>query len=501
MRPTQQLGRTLHGDCGGELRDLRDGKVRAEVFGALAKEYARKGGQTLNWFDPHFSDQLSPEDQHRLASVCEQIQNVRPKESRDLSQLIAWVESENSQASPQARDALAIFSWLDGLAQGLQAKYFDRLKTVCGSALVFLVTYEFYAHFIGVKGNPIMLLFGLLWLLFGYFLLYTRKAKEIQYAYLTVRSAAELVRILAFWRLNGIKGSVADLIPSRQRDRMRLVHKLLLAVQNNIGASATSQTDLVMAREATLTYWYAKQVDYFRGAMIRNHTSAQLWDTATSFMFLAGLAQVAAILLLRVTMIMHEGHPTDPMQWMQPPAMEESHLMEFLVTFAPVSIICAAISEFYAERRGFEAAAKRFEHADATFLGPALERRHRNMSEDHAKDARRAAIIILFTVFVVGLASLCWASAVSAIKVEQELPLTALTYAFLLAMSVMVFVRAKPHPEPEEGVTAAAFIQARDSHDDQLWYEDLSTVGENAALECVDWYVSNEDRVITLPKG
>jgi len=456
----------------------------------MARQYDPRKPDTDMWFDDAVGAEVGHHERVRIAATCQAAHDVlknKAQDREDLERLRGHVGSRKDDLTRTVTDAIDIFQWLDTLALGLQAEYFRRLKLVCLSALVFLVAYELFAHFpaVGFHGNPLVLAAGLVVLLYGFFELYGRKAREVQTAYLSIRSAAELVRVLVFWRMNGLAHSVAELIPLRHRDRMRMVYRLVGFIERCVESRPPGGDDAAFVREATLAHWHRDQLAYFARAAERNHCMAALWDALGFRLFVFGIFQVLALVALRVAGVEFE-----------------DVLVELLLTLAPVAIICAAVSEFYAERRGFEAAAKRFEHADASFFGHTARVRSAHGAQ---VDLREKLATTLFWAAGLGLVVVVGLR-LAAGEVHHGLSgpvlvAAAMTYAAAVAMVAVVFLPRKAMSDDHARRDQEELVASLGTVDEPEWCSHLTMVGDSTALECVDWYVASEDRVITLPKG
>jgi hypothetical protein len=375
-------------------------------------------------------------------------------------------------------DRMQQFDWL---AMGLQGAYYRRVDYLCAAAVAFLVLFEMFAHLPVTRGWWIVLALGVAALAVGVLLQYWGHSRQLQIAFHQARCVAEGLRILVFWRLNGISDSITRVVAERHKYRMSLVTALL----NQVDGPAIESP--AAARVLTLEHWVNDQLTYFHGAYYTNHIKERVYKGLSARLFIWGITVMVGLIVLMIG-----------------GAHLESDLVGCLLALAPCLIVVAAIIEHHAERRGYDANANRYQFAhhvytpdEETFVGKV--RHTRSVWEIVAWVTAGAALVAL--AVLIALAAVGYALGAVIVAIASASALCA-------AGSVLIDWRRvgyerKRESNHDKDSLKAWLVTASDTWptDPVQFRSKVYAAGVEAMHEVIDWYISNIDREIGMPKG
>jgi len=387
-----------------------------------------------------------------------------------------------------------IIEWMrevDRLADSLRDACYLGLKAVCVFALLFLVFFELFAHLEPFKGQPLTLICGLLFFSGALGILYIGRLRDVQITYLRTRCISESLRIQAFWDLFHIQETPEEHIPRRYYGRLKLVKEIWKTIQSDIAdRPAPPMPQHSVAEEE----WFKDQAEYFRKASASNHIQADFWRLTSQLCFGLGLVLVCCLIGL--------AHP-----------QTDEHVREMFLTLAPSLIIIGAISEFYMERRGFEAYATRYKHCHDIYdpghlmrfigadpksiVGNETERESSHGYQKMLAPARRWFVGIFSggALFMVGtsIAAMLDVMDKDAVQICLAIGFSVLIVSVIVAGVIVNRVLKK---------IRRSKAKLEWGHDDTIeWTKAMKDIGIEALHENVDWFVASADREITLPKG
>ena len=228
----------------------------------------------------------------------------------------------------------------DALADYLQKIHYRRLKWVCVGVLAFMIGFEVFAHVF--EDWPVVLMGALLCLGAAFVVVVLQKSREVQMAYLSTRTIAEMLRIMFFVEMSGAAFSPNQRVFRRYRPVLASV----LAVLDQVQIEAHGlQPAPALAEKVVRQAWFDDQTRHFRKSTRREESAAVMWTRISSFAF--GLA-ISAIIALAIESIWHGPHTV---------------VSRTLLVGAPCLLGVAAISQFYLERRGFKGNSLRYLHS------------------------------------------------------------------------------------------------------------------------------------------
>jgi hypothetical protein len=166
------------------------------------------------------------------------------------------------------------------------------------------------------------------------------KKKDYHNRYHEYRSMAEALRVQLFWRLAGIKDSVADHYMAHQVGDLGWICKALYAI--SLPLAPPQKSDFAAVRE----HWVKDQLVFFRKSVKKNAKSSRFWNSAGFAALMVSLAWV----LIRIPSHNIYAHYT--------PEAFQVPLAIFYVLLAGTSVM-AFVLFGYDHFRGFSENAKR----------------------------------------------------------------------------------------------------------------------------------------------
>ena len=394
----------------------------------------------------------------------------------------------------------------DRHAMYLQREYVKHLKILCISAITFLITFELFAHWPNLHGSEWLPFIGLACLIGAMIYQWLHGSRETQIAYLQARCVAEMLRIIVFWKLNELKGSIFDLIPIRHQRRLSHVTQVVREFELEYDYKSDNPIDPDQAARLTVAFWEVDQLRYFHSAYHRNEVHAAVFKMLSRKLFALGISITGSLALFAGRDGAHRFFNTE--------------FYHYLLALAPATIILAGITEFYMERRGFEADAKRYEHAHHMFLRssvvpvPLLDKCEPIQPAERIESGWLKVggiVAALAAIASFGVACVLWWR-MPVEKLPPELGGSVLIACYvaifftLLSLLADVFilrlgaVAAKNHDKATiERWTRSA--QRQRTLAVGHFRDHVEQIATEALHELVDWYISSVDREITIPKG
>ncbi|MDP4199976.1 MAG: hypothetical protein Q8922_07250 [Bacteroidota bacterium] len=193
--------------------------------------------------------------------------------------------------SPMLRQILDFYAIADVLSQRFQKRTLLAMQVMLGFFFMAAFFFELYAGPLPLEGVMVMYLvmFFLIFLVVKW-----ASARGYQVKYLDYRALAEGLRVQFFWKLAGLKDSVADYYMRKQKSELDWI-------RNAVRSSMTETSAIAKLDDATpevererlsrvLQYWVEDQARYFAKAAHRNHDWHHKADRWITTLFGLGLA-------------------------------------------------------------------------------------------------------------------------------------------------------------------------------------------------------------------
>ena len=418
---------------------------------------------------------------------------------------LAPLASEVEGASADTQSAIAFMQRFDKAAMYLQSRHKRQLAGIILTALGFLLFYELYAHLPVFteqfkEGCWPLLILSLLCLLtsgvleHGPRLLLGRSgshSRKTQLAYLDSRCISELGRILAFYRLNGIPDKISNQIPAWCENRLALVCQVIRQYEEQADAATPAATN---AQRLTRIHWELDQVCYYHRSTERQHLLSEFWTDISRLLFGIGVVGVAGLILAAVRGI-----------------DKEDIAIRCLLTATPSVIACAAFVEFFIDRKGFEPNVARYRHAEMIFAAGMLKGKPGSsvsairiaQNQEFKLHKGKGHLLVMGGIFLTGVALtaliLTYRAAPFAVTAGIGAACAALP---LLVAAILGFKTATGYKNcgVSDAVQQAWILQLPQVPTEQ-WLQQVREVGQEAAGELLQWYISASDRIVTMPKG
>ena len=195
----------------------------------------------------------------------------------------------------------------------------------------------------GDKVEPFEIGYGILMLALGSLYWFSKK-KDYQNRYLDYRALAEALRVQLFWRLAGLKDSVADHYLAHQVGDMGWVCKALEAVHLPLAPPVTR--DFAALRE----YWVKDQLNFFKSSVRKNARMANKINKAGSLalalsLVWVGLRIVSTDWFMKVLALENPGAMMPGEHyWYEVERMLEEHALQPHFFSYLLSIICVVFA-------------------------------------------------------------------------------------------------------------------------------------------------------------
>jgi hypothetical protein len=235
----------------------------------------------------------------------------------------------------------------DALADHLQKLHHRHLMVTAYGVLLFLCGFELHAHWFDGQAWVLILALAFLGISFG--VVFVLESRTVQLAYLSTRTTAEILRIWFFLDGSGQDFPTDAWVPRRYGPAM----KSILAIRNQIAGEIVGKPRAQLSEAVVKQAWFEGQKSFFKSAKKKAEKRHRAWESVSGVTFalaIVGMAVLVAISLL--------GDPT-------------SRLAHGLLVLAPSLLGVAAMCQFFLERRGFKANARRYEDSHLIFEIPA----------------------------------------------------------------------------------------------------------------------------------
>ena len=423
---------------------------------------------------------------------------------------VAYPPLEDLTATDSGKQAdvaetIAFTQCFDRASMHLQANHTRQLVLITLFALLFLIFFELYAHldifshlYWFKEGFWPFVLIGIICLLIsaalergeGMFNLRSHgRSRQTQLCYLDSRCISEMGRILAFWRLNGITNRISTEIPRWCGRRLALVETVVTSYENWLEKQPCACG--VAAQRLTREHWEFDQIAYFHKACERQHLLSLFWKEISSILFYCGLVGILGLLTCGILHV-----------------SKESLAVRSMLTMTPSVIACAAIVEFYMERKGFEANVSRYRHAAEIFSVEATSESPEGAVRAEIKGAltlhegaggSHAVITAILTFVALSALIIC---------VTHNLYVGTLISGAITAIIPSAAIIVKNRTLRLELKRCGLGKDVLESWVNRLptipsaeWDSQIIEVGEEALGELIQWYISASDRIVTMPKG
>lgn len=403
---------------------------------------------------------------------------------------------------PDVAETIGFTQCFDRASMYLQAKHTRQLVLITLFALLFLVFFELYAHLdilheVFEYGFWPFLIIGIVSLLIsaalergeGMFSLHHHgRSRQTQLCYLDSRCISEMGRILAFWRFNGINKRISDEIPRWCGHRLAIVETVVGTYEDWLDHQPVACG--VGAQKLTREHWEFDQIAYFHKACEKQHLLSLFWKEISSIFFYCGLVGILGLLACA---------------WLH--ISKESLAVRCMLTMTPSVIACAAIVEFYMERKGFEANVSRYRHAaeifsvEATSDSESTVRAEINEALKLHEEPRGSHAIVTAVLTLLALAALIFC-------VTHNLHAGTVIAGAITAIIPSAAILFKNYTLNTDLDGCGLEKKVLDDWIDRLpkipsdeWDKQIIEVGEEALGELIQWYISASDRIVTMPKG
>jgi hypothetical protein len=224
-------------------------------------------------------------DALRLESTLNQ-----PRENSETSVMPA---AAIERFSLPLRFMLDCYAMADALAIYFQAKTLLTLRALLTLSLLAAVFFQIYSQMEAKPWGLALLYMGALGVAYAWYL--WAKRQDYENKYLDYRALAEGLRVQLFWRLAGLRYSVADHYLRKQRGELDWIRNALRVwnlLEMAIHSPPTPQPALKCADslQLILKHWLEDQYTYFSKVALRDHTKFQRIKKISYAFFLVGMA-------------------------------------------------------------------------------------------------------------------------------------------------------------------------------------------------------------------
>src|SRR5579883_315531 len=215
------------------------------------------------------------------------------KENLSASKEYIFPTSVRSAMPTPLRETLDFYSIADVLSQRFQRRTFATLKLILTCVFLAVACFEVYS---GPLAASEMLMAYLAILLIAFGIFSWAKRQGYQTKYLDYRALAEGLRIQFFWKLAGLKDSVADFYMRKQRSELDWIRNAVRSCMTEtcpdetIGQASTRPDITEKDRlKLVLKYWVEDQANYFARAAHRDHKRVHCYERTVSILFAIAL--------------------------------------------------------------------------------------------------------------------------------------------------------------------------------------------------------------------
>lgn len=208
--------------------------------------------------------------------------NSKLRASAHLSEERLVHESEISKPVPS--DLLKMkrnFAIADTLAIHFQKGTYRIFRYLCGFVFLSAIFFETYTHFLNQSAKPWPLAVSNLLLALAGLAYWGADHKKYQNKFQDYRALAEGLRVQLFWRLSGLKNSVADHYLRKQMSELEWIPN---AIRN---WSIPQSPEWIPNKYLVKSHWIEDQVVYFGNAAWLNHFKLLIFDVVSFICFTA----------------------------------------------------------------------------------------------------------------------------------------------------------------------------------------------------------------------
>ena len=223
------------------------------------------------------------------------------QEGRRTSKEYLFPSKSHKTMPAMLRETLDFYSIADVLSQRFQKRTMMTLRTLLTFIFFAAVFYELYTGFF--DGERVMIALYLTMFVFSAVSYNWAKRKGYQTKYLDYRALAEGLRVQFFWRLAGLKDSVADYYMRKQKSELDWIRHAVRSCMTETCAD-DHDPDFPKASEherlrQVLKHWVEDQARYFAKAAHRDHETMHKTELKVTLIFGVALALAALQLLLQ----------------------------------------------------------------------------------------------------------------------------------------------------------------------------------------------------------
>lgn len=198
--------------------------------------------------------------------------------------------AEPANALPSSLHTIrAFYSIADVLSQRFQKRTFGVLRVLLSFVFLTAVFLELYS---GLIPETSMMALYLGMFLCAYASYKWADSRAYQTRYLDYRALAEGLRIQFFWKLAGIKESVADYYLRKQKSELEWIRNAIRSSMTETNANERSTRNAVDVERLNLVlkHWVEDQAKYFSRAARRDHERMHRQERWMTILFTAALA-------------------------------------------------------------------------------------------------------------------------------------------------------------------------------------------------------------------
>lgn len=282
-------------------------------------------------------------------------------------------DAEAAELPPALQALRQRYAVADTLAQYYQKLTLKTLGQLCIYVFIAALAFEITAKLTPNSGSLALIfpvLVGTIWI----FWFSTVKRQKWQDRFQDYRALAEGLRVEFFWRMAGIKTSVADHYLRKQRGELNWIR---IAIRNMLGeAILTPKHDSKAAIALVIKRWVADQARYHARAAHRDHNQLEKYETWVKMLVLCSplLALLTAIAMLLPTPVAHFLHE-----------VEISHKLLIILVFALAGL--GGVIHTYTDKRALSQHVKQYERM-ATVFDLAEDRLNRALKADNLELAQ-----------------------------------------------------------------------------------------------------------------
>jgi hypothetical protein len=214
-------------------------------------------------------------------------------EECETSQADVMPVSEIAHFPRPLRSILDWYAIADTLASHFQSRTLLTLRGLLVLSILAAIFFQLYSHVETKSWGLSLPYLGALGVAYAWYL--WAKRRDYENKYLDYRALAEGLRVQLFWRLAGLRHSVADHYLRKQKGELDWIRQAL-RVWNLRGMAESSATDAQPPLKCTdslpliLRHWVENQYAYFSKAALRDQMKSQRIKKISYAFFMVGIA-------------------------------------------------------------------------------------------------------------------------------------------------------------------------------------------------------------------